>query len=51
MEVEIRDLLLLTKIVFGASWFNGIGASCYDCNTAGAAHTDGSASELCADND
>ena len=39
------------KIVFGASCFNCIGASCYNCNNARAAHTDGSASELYADND
>ena len=38
------------KIVFRASCYNCIGASCYNCNNAGTARTDGSASELCADN-
>ena len=35
----------------GASCYNYVGASCYNCNNARTARTDGSASELCADND
>ena len=39
------------KIVFWARCYNFIGANCYNCNNARAARTDGSASELCVDND
>ena len=57
VEVKLKKLsvtvhlLSTAQIVFGASCYNYIGASCYNCNNARAARTDGSASELCADND
>ena len=37
--------------LYWVSCYSYIGASCYDRNKARTAHTDGSASELCADND
>ena len=41
---------LTAKIRFGASCYNLIGSSYYNYTNARAARTDGSASELCADN-
>ena len=43
VKLKLVNVRSTTQIVFGTS--------CYNCNTARAAHTDGSGNELCADND
>ena len=49
VEVKLKFWMCSRSRAFNCT--NCIGASCYNCNNARTAHTDGSASELCADKD